>query len=184
MASDLKKKAISSLIWRFLERCGAQGVSFIVSIVLARLLEPEVYGTIALISVFTAILQVFVDSGMANALIQKKDADELDFSSVFFFNLTMCLALYLAVSCMRAGIWDRHLKPNGKTNFLVSLGAAVVFGAVFAVVNYFNFHEWQAALITFFLIAILLFVTIFAALSLSVFLYKKQVKALEEAPEE
>ena len=89
MASDLKKKAISSLIWRFLERCGAQGVSFIVSIVLARLLEPEVYGTIALISVFTAILQVFVDSGMANALIQKKDADELDFSSVFFFNLTM-----------------------------------------------------------------------------------------------
>ncbi|MDY4970404.1 MAG: lipopolysaccharide biosynthesis protein [Lachnospiraceae bacterium] len=95
MASDLKKKAISSLIWRFLERCGAQGVSFIVSIVLARLLEPEVYGTIALISVFTAILQVFVDSGMANALIQKKDADELDFSSVFFFNLTMCLALYL-----------------------------------------------------------------------------------------
>ena len=95
MASDLKKKAISSLIWRFLERCGAQGVSFIVSIVLARLLEPEVYGTIALISVFTAILQVFVDSGMANALIQKKEAEELDFSTVFFYNLTMCLALYL-----------------------------------------------------------------------------------------
>ena len=96
----------------------------------------------------------------------------------------MCLALYLAVSCMRAGIWDRHLKPNGKTNFLVSLGAAVVFGAVLAVVSYFNFHEWQAALITFFLIAITLFITIFAALSLSVFLYKKQVKALEEAAEE
>ena len=96
----------------------------------------------------------------------------------------MCLALYLAVSCMRAGIWDRHLKPNGKTNFLVSLGAAVVFGAVLAVVSYFNFHEWQAALITFFLIAILLFISIFAALSLSVFLYKNRVKALEEAAEE
>lgn len=96
----------------------------------------------------------------------------------------MCLALYLAVSCMRAGIWDRRLKPNGKTNFLCSLVAAVVFGAVFAVVNYFNFHEWQAALITFFLIAILLFITIFAALSLSVYLYKKRLKALEEAPEE
>lgn len=95
MANDLKKKAISSLIWRFLERCGAQGVSFIVSIVLARLLAPEVYGTIALVTVFTAILQVFVDSGMANALIQKKDADELDFSSVFYFNLVMCVALYL-----------------------------------------------------------------------------------------
>ena len=76
------------------------------------------------------------------------------------------------------------MKPNGKTNFLCSPVAAVVFGAVFAVVNYFNFHEWQAALITFFLIAILLFITIFAALSLSVYLYKKRLKALEEAPEE
>ena len=96
----------------------------------------------------------------------------------------MCLALYLGIASMRAGIWDRHLKPNGKTNLLVSLGAAVVFGAIFAIVNYFNFHEWQAALITFFLIAIVLFVTIFAALSLSVYLYKKRLKALEEAPEE
>ena len=96
----------------------------------------------------------------------------------------MCLALSLAISSMRAGIWDRRLKPNAKTNFLVSLGAAVVFGAVFAIVNYFNFHEWQAALLTFFLTAILLFVTIFAALSMSVFLYQKRVKALEEAPEE
>ena len=96
----------------------------------------------------------------------------------------MCLALYLGISSMRAGIWDRRLKPNAKTNFLVSLGSAVVFGAVFAVVNYFNFHAWQAALITFFLTAILLFVTIFAALSLSVFLYQKRVKALEEAAEE
>ena len=95
MENDLKGKAVSSLFWRFLERCGAQGVSFVVSIVLARLLAPEVYGLIALVTVFTAILQVFVDSGMANALIQKKDADDLDFSSVFFFNMFMCIALYL-----------------------------------------------------------------------------------------
>ena len=95
MGNDLKRKAVSSLVWRFMERCGAQGVSFVVSIVLARLLAPEVYGLIALVTVFTAILQVFVDSGMANALIQKKDADDLDFSSVFFFNLVMCIALYL-----------------------------------------------------------------------------------------
>ena len=62
---------------------------------LARLLAPEVYGLVALVTVFTTILQVFVDSGMGNALIQKKDADDLDFSSVFFFNLVMCIALYL-----------------------------------------------------------------------------------------
>ena len=95
MDKKLKRKAVSSLVWRFMERCGAQGVSFVVSIVLARLLAPEVYGIIALVTVFTAILQVFVDSGMANALIQKKDADDLDFSSVFYFNLIMCITLYL-----------------------------------------------------------------------------------------
>ena len=85
------------MIWRFLERCGAQGVTFLVSVVLARLLDPSIYGTVALVTVFTAILQVFVDSGMGNALIQKKDADDLDFSSVFYFNLSACILLYVCM---------------------------------------------------------------------------------------
>ena len=89
-----RQKVFSNLIWRFMERCGAQVVSFVVSIVLARLLEPELYGTIALVTVITSILQVFVDSGMANALIQKKDTDDLDYSSVFYFNVCFCLILY------------------------------------------------------------------------------------------
>lgn len=86
---------ISNFFWRFLERCGAQGVTLIVSIVLARLLDPKVYGTVALVTIFTTIMQIFVDSGMGNALIQKKDADDLDFSSVFYFNVCMCSVLYL-----------------------------------------------------------------------------------------
>ena len=90
-----QSKVMSNFMWRFMERCGAQGVTFIVSIVLARLLEPSAYGTIALVTIFTTIMQVFFDSGMGNALIQKKDADDLDFSSVFWFNLTMCSILYL-----------------------------------------------------------------------------------------
>ena len=65
-----------------MERCGAQGVSFVVSIVLARLLAPEAYGVVALIAVFTSILRVFIDSGFGSSLIQKKDADDLDFSTV------------------------------------------------------------------------------------------------------
>lgn len=85
----------TNLIWRLLERLGAQGVTFVVSIVLARLLDPAAYGTIALITIFLSILNVFVDSGMANALIQKKDSDDLDFSSVFWFNLGMCIFLYI-----------------------------------------------------------------------------------------
>lgn len=84
----------SNLIWRFAERCGAQIVTLIVSIVLARILLPEDYGTISLITVFTTILQVFVDSGLGTALIQKNDADDLDFSSVFYFNFVVCLILY------------------------------------------------------------------------------------------
>ena len=91
------KVILSNFMWRFVERCGAQGVTFVVSIVLARLLEPSVYGTIALVTVFTTIMQVFVDSGMANALIQKKDADDLDFSTVFYFNLVVCITLYIVM---------------------------------------------------------------------------------------
>ena len=94
----MSNKAIfSNFIWRFAERSGAQLVTFIVSIVLARLLMPEDYGTIALVTVFTTIMQVFVDSGLGTALIQKKDADDLDFSSVFYFNFVVCIILYLVM---------------------------------------------------------------------------------------
>lgn len=88
---------LSNFIWRFMERIGAQGVSFIVSVVLARILDPAVYGLTALVSVFTVIIGVFVDSGLGNALIQKKNADDLDFSSVFYFNMVMCILLYIVM---------------------------------------------------------------------------------------
>lgn len=93
--SDINKGIVlDNFIWRLAERFGAQFVSFVVSIVLARILAPEDYGTIALVTVFTTILQVFVDSGLGTALIQKKDADDLDFSSVFYFNFIVCVVLY------------------------------------------------------------------------------------------
>lgn len=88
---------LPNFFWRLAERFGAQGVALVVSIILARLLVPEVYGTIALVTVFTQILNVFVDSGFGNALIQKKDADDLDFSTVFYFNIAVCLLLYAGV---------------------------------------------------------------------------------------
>ena len=91
------KKVTSNILWRFFERIGAQGVSFIVSIVLARLLDPAFYGTIALVMVFTSIMQVFVDSGLGSALIQKKDSDDVDFSTVFYFNILVCFTLYIVM---------------------------------------------------------------------------------------
>lgn len=94
---NLKQNVFSNVIWRFAERTGAQLVGFIVSIVLARILSPSDYGIVALVSVFTTIMQVFVDSGLGNALIQKKDADDVDFSTVFYTNIAFCLVLYLII---------------------------------------------------------------------------------------
>lgn len=91
---------VKNLFWRMGERYSVQIVQFIVQIVLARFLEPSLFGTIALIIVFINILQVFVDSGLGNSLIQKKDADDLDFSTVFFFNIFLCLILYSLIFCI------------------------------------------------------------------------------------
>ena len=94
---DNTRRISSNFLWRFLERFGAQGVSFIVSIVLARHLGPDIYGMVAIVAVFTSIVSVFVNCGLNDALVQKKDADHLDFSTVFYFNIFMCLLLYAAL---------------------------------------------------------------------------------------
>lgn len=92
--NTLKAKIFSSLIWKFLERGGTQGVQFILQLFLARLLTPKDYGTVALITVFIAILTVFVQSGFNTALIQKKDIDEEDISSVFYISLFIATIMY------------------------------------------------------------------------------------------
>ena len=105
-----RKTIISNMLWRLAERCGAQGVSFIVSLILGRLLLPEAYGVISLITVFTSILNLFIDSGFKNALIQKKDADQLDYSTVFYFNIVMGVLLYgimFAAAPLIADFYDR-----------------------------------------------------------------------------
>ena len=110
--NKIQKSVATNLIWRFIERCGAQGVAFIVSLVLARLLDPNLYGTIALVTVFTTIMQVFVDSGLGNALIQKKNADDLDFSTVFFFNIVICALLYFIMFLVAPLISAFYSKPE------------------------------------------------------------------------
>lgn len=92
--NSLKAKTLSGVIWKFGERVSAQAVNFIVSIILARLLLPEDYGIIALVTVFITICNKIVVSGFATSLIQKKDADNLDFSTVFYFSLAVAVVLY------------------------------------------------------------------------------------------
>lgn len=89
-----KHTIITSLLWKFFERAGTQLVQLIVSIVLARLLTPADFGVIALVLVFISISNVFVQSGFSTALIQKKDADDLDFSSVFYLSLGLAALVY------------------------------------------------------------------------------------------
>jgi O-antigen/teichoic acid export membrane protein len=112
-----------------MERCGSQLISFVVSVVLARLLEPELYGSIALVTVITSILQVFVDSGMANALIQKKDTDDLDYSSVFYFNLAFCLVLYIGLFAAAPTI-SRIYKDMSLVPVIRVLGLTLIISGV------------------------------------------------------
>ena len=95
MKNNENSTVISGLFWKFGERICAQSVSFIVSIVLARLLLPSEYGAVALIMVFITIANVFVTSGFSSALIQKKNADRIDFSTIFYCTLVMSIVLYL-----------------------------------------------------------------------------------------
>lgn len=123
------RKTVSNFIWRFAERCGAQLVTFVVSIVLARILAPEDYGQIALITVFMTILQVFVDSGLGTALIQKKDADDLDFSSVFYFNFVVCLILY-AVMFITAPLIAGFYNDDSLTPIIRVISLTIVISGV------------------------------------------------------
>jgi O-antigen/teichoic acid export membrane protein len=92
---ELKKQVLSGLFWKFGERIIAQSVSFLISLILARLLAPEQYGTISLVLVFINIANVFVANGLGEALIQKKNASDLDFSSIFYCSVLLAAGLYI-----------------------------------------------------------------------------------------
>ena len=93
--SSVKEKTITGAIWKFLERISAQLISFVVSIILARLLSPDDYGLIALVFVFTTICDKLLICGFSTSLIQKKDSDSVDFSSVLYFSLGAAIILYV-----------------------------------------------------------------------------------------
>lgn len=129
MKEQKKNITASNFIWRVMERFGAQGVTLLVSVVLARLLDPEVYGTVALITVITTILQVFLEAGLSQALIQKKDADEVDFSSVFYFNIVFGIILY-GLLFLAAPLIAKFYKMPDLTPVIRVLGLTLLIFAV------------------------------------------------------
>ncbi|WP_372995831.1 lipopolysaccharide biosynthesis protein [Lutispora sp.] len=135
MSNEMNRsKVLSSLFWKFMERGGNQGIQFIVQLVLARILLPEDYGLIALVAIFITISAVFVQSGFNTALIQKKDADEVDFSSVFYLSLFVAGFLYIALFFASPFIADFYGEPQ-LISVLRVLAATLIFGAVNSIQN-------------------------------------------------
>ncbi len=109
--SELREKVIRGSVWNLLERFCAQFVSFFIGMILARLLTPEDYGTVALLTIFTTIASVLVDSGFGTALVQKKTVTEVDFNSVFYLGLTISAILYLVLYCVAPYVADFYKMP-------------------------------------------------------------------------
>ncbi len=127
---SLKSTVITSLIWKFLERIGTQGVQFVVAIVLARLLSPADFGLITLVTVFVTIANVFVQSGLNTALIQKKNADNLDFSTVFYASLFIAAMLYGGLFVGASFLANYYNGQNQLIPVVRVLGVILLLGAI------------------------------------------------------
>ena len=110
--NSLKQKTVSGLFWSFLDLLANQGIRFIIQIVLARLLLPEHFGIIGMITVFIAVSQSIIDSGFTNALIRERDSSQKDYSTVFFFNLFMAVILYIVLFFSANGISNFFKEPE------------------------------------------------------------------------
>lgn len=108
--TSVKKQTISGAIWKFTERISAQLISFVVSVILARLLAPDDYGLIALVFVFTTFCDKLLIAGFATSLIQKKTADDKDFSSVLYFSIAAAFVLYVLLFLGAPLITDFYTK--------------------------------------------------------------------------
>ena len=111
---SLKQKTINGLVWSFVESFSKQGINFIIGIILARLLLPEEFGLIGMITVFIAVSTSLINSGFTQALIRKKDCTNTDYSTVFFFNLVigvlLALCLFLAAPYIALFFEEPQLK--------------------------------------------------------------------------
>ena len=131
MSDNLREKGIKGFLWALLEKFSVQGVSFIVTLVLARVLSPADYGTVALLTIFLAVANVLVDSGFGSALVQKKNVSELEFNSVFYVSLMIGSFLYIILfvaapyiaSFYRSGILVPILRVSAITLIFASINS-------------------------------------------------------------
>lgn len=96
MPPNLREKAVRGFFWTFSHQAGKQGIGFVISIVLARMLSPELFGLVGMIGIVTNFGQVIIEGGLTSSLIRSDKVTDADFSTIFFFNLGMSVLIYLA----------------------------------------------------------------------------------------
>ena len=131
---SLTSKAAGGFIWKFLEKFVSTGVQFVLSIVLANLILPKEYGIVGELVIFTQICDVIILQGLTSALIQKKNADQVDFSSVFFANLVVSAALYL-ILIAASPLMVMYFKQPVLRKMMPIFGLIVIIGGFGAVPN-------------------------------------------------
>lgn len=173
--SSLKQKTISGVLWSCVERFSVQGIQFVIMVII---LLPSDYGMIGMLAIFIAIAQTLIDSGFSNALIQKKDRSEIDYSTVFYFNIVVGIILYFILffsSPLIARFYNTpeltgltrvlalnlfinslavvqrailSIKIDFKTQAKASFSAAIISGIVGIVMAYTGFGVWSLAVQT------------------------------------
>ena len=97
---SLKKKAVSGMLWTALQKYSKMFIQFISGIILARLLTPYDYGCIGMLAIFMVLAETFIDDGFGSALIQKKRPTQVDYSTIFFWNIGMAVFMYVILYCL------------------------------------------------------------------------------------
>lgn len=132
MTENLKKETAKGVLWSGIEKFASGGVLFLANIVLARILTPNDFGLLAVIAVFVQISQTFIDSGFSNALIQKKNRSQTDYSTVFIFNIAISISLY-SILFFCAPLIAHFFDNNKLTSLTRIIGLNLIIGALMSV---------------------------------------------------
>lgn len=126
--TSLKTKTISGLFWSFIDNFSRYGLTFIIGIILARLLSPSDFGIIGMLSIFFAVSTTFIDSGFSMALIRKQNTTDTDLSSVFYFNIILGVLFYM-ILFLSAGLISDFFNEPKLVLFVRILGIGVIIGS-------------------------------------------------------
>ena len=132
--SSLKQKAINGVKWTFLDQAGSLGISFVVGIILARLLQPAEYGLLGMVTVFTAIATVFTDSGFGQAMVRKTDLTEEDKLTAFWFSCAMGILVYIALFISAPWVSAFYKEPQ-LTDILRITSIPILFSGLITIPN-------------------------------------------------